>query len=305
MAITISQLDNTGKDDDVNILLGRNLLLKFIPERSALDDNKALQDVIKTPDLLKEKGIIDELKEIRIITDDIASKLSDSIKLRELAKNLPSTDYSFFENEFKKINKKIIGQGSNIDSLKERVVKSLPKFNYLYFCRKCSSYLADSPDALPVDCSFCKEKTNWSQHQLLPIKYLDEKVRNYLGGLWLEDYIGKLLIKEGWKVWCHGYVMGSSGINHQIDILALNSKLDLCLVVECKTGKVYGSDILNFSTRYFDIKSHYGLFFALKNAPTIEKTFMEKTPGLSLIDNLEGLSDIEIIKKINDGLNIK
>jgi hypothetical protein len=155
--------------------------------------------------------------------------------------------------------------------------------------------------------------------KLVFVKFVDAKIISYLNGFWLEDYMARILtqlmrLKESiqsegsaqpeWKTWCHGSVMGSSGIYHPIDILAVNSEGQI-LVAECKSGAFGGRDIFNFAAQYFDVKGLYGFFFALKEIPDPRgRDYMARTPGLCLLDKLEGLKDSQLIERIKEHLRV-
>ena len=69
MSITIEQLDGDGKENNITILIGKNLLLKFTPGDSIFFSEKILQDLIKTPDLLCSDllTMVMEEKKLRLI----------------------------------------------------------------------------------------------------------------------------------------------------------------------------------------------------------------------------------------------
>ena len=300
MAITIEQLDDDAKNNDITILVRKDLILKFVPGRSVLDSEEALQKLIKIHNLLSS-DILDKTKELVKLSEEISQGLSRSIELQEnFAKH--KIFRPIIIKQFEKIKKNITKKGKRVKKLEEEIGLFLAKDYHLHFCPKCKSYQADSPESLPLNCKFCGQKMKWGKPFIFT-RFLDTKTTAYLHGLWLEDYIAKLLRVKGWRTWCHGLVMGSSGIYHPIDVLAINPKDGLVLVAECKSGAIKGKDIFNFSAQYLDIKSNYGFCFSLKELSDPRgRDYMKKTPGLYLLDNLEGLSDEEIIKKISEHL---
>lgn len=303
MPITIEQLDNDGRDNDVTILLGKNLLLKFMPGDSVFFKEKGLQDLIKTSDLLSSRMLTRIMKE-KELSEEISEQLSRGIKLQEDFADLMKEELfkKAVQKNLEKIKQEVIKRNIEIKDIERETRFFLAKNFPLYFCRGCISYLANSSDSLPDSCKFCGKDTEEDRQTFT--RFLDARIISYLNGFWLEDYIAKILKRMGWKIWCHGSVMGSSGIYHPIDILAISPDGKI-LVAECKSGGFGTKDIFNFSAQYFDIKNPYGLFFALKEKPDSRgKDYMERTPGLCLLDNLEGLADAVIVERIENALKI-
>lgn len=303
MSITIEQLDNDGKENNITILIGKNLLLKFIPGDSIFFSEKILQDLIKTQSLLCS-DLLTTVMEEKKLSEGIAKGLSDMVEFQEtiikLINELPAR--LGMKGNLKERKDIIIATSNKIKAIEGKAKFSLAKNFPLFFCQNCNSYLANSIDSLPKVCKFCNTVTDESSSTF--VKFIDAKMISYLNGFWLEDYIAKILTQLGWKAWCHGSVMGLSGIYHPIDILAVNSEGQI-LVAECKSGAFGGRDIFNFTAQYFDIKGPYGFFFALKEIPDPKgRNYMERTPGLCLLDKLEGLDDGQLIKKIEEHLKV-
>lgn len=307
MAITFEQLDNDGKNNDITILVGKNLLLKFIPGDSVFFYEKALQDLIKTSDLLSSKILAKIIEENRL-SEGISKKLSDGIEFQEtfagFAGNVKGSPIrSLIEATLKSTKEEVVAASNKIRNIEKETKYYLAKDFPLYFCQECNSYLANSIDSLPENCKVCNKKTDEDKPTFT--RFIDAKIISYLNGFWLEDYIAKILKRMDWKTWCHGWVMGSSGISHPVDILAINQKKKRILVAECKSGAFEGKDIFNFAAQYFDIKAPYGLFFALKEkSDSREKDYMKRIPGLCLLDGLGGLTDNQLIEKIEQHLKI-
>jgi len=307
MSIKIEQLDDECRNREITTLVGRNFLLKFIPGKCVLDSHKSLQDLIKTTNLLSS-SLIHDIKKIVKLSNDISATsgyLSQSVRLQDWFKKINRKEEapSYFDF-FDKIKHKIISTGEQISRIEKEIGLYLAKDHNLYFCSKCHTYLTDSPESLPINCRCCDQSTDWGKSNEI-VRFLEGDVTNYLDGIWLEDYIAKLFRGMGWKTWCHGETMGSSGIDYPIDILAINLADGRVLVGECKSGGIPAKDIFNFSAQYFDIKSNYGFVFSLKEVlePRL-KEYMNRTPGLCLLDNLENLPDKSIIEKIEKNLRI-
>lgn len=303
MSITIEQLDNDGKENNITILIGKNLLLKLTPGDSIFFSEKILQNLIKTQSLLCS-DLLTTVMEEKKLSEEIAKGLSDMVgfqeTIRKLINELPTR--LGMKGSLKKRKDIIIATSKKIKIIERKEKFSIAKNFPLFFCQNCNSYLANDIDSLPEICKFCNTRTDENSSTF--VKFIDAKIISYLNGFWLEDYIAKILTRLGWKTWCHGSVMGSSGIYHPVDILAVNSEGQI-LVAECKSGAFGGRDIFNFSAQYLDIKGPYGFFFALKEIPDPKgKDYMERTPGLCLLDKLEGLDDDQLTIKIEGHLKV-
>jgi len=314
MAITIEQLDEEYIKQDISILVGKSFILKFIPQKSVYDSNGNLKKFISTPNLLTD-DLSEEVKKIVGFSKEISGLLSDSIKMREmeaklkLDENIDSEEKPFktyFSEQLKGIKEKIISKGELIQKIEKNNNLYLAQENSLYFCKECNAYLGDSFESLPENCLSCNQKTNWGNaHNIVKVRFLDNKVSQYLDGLWFEDYIAKFLSKLGWKTWCHGSIMGSSGIPHQVDILAINPVDGRVLIGECKTSKIQKEHIFDISAQFNDIKSYYGFLFSYDKVSNIRLAdYMERTAGLCLIDNLKSDSDEKILEKLEKKLEV-
>jgi len=317
MAITIEQLDNEYVDQNISILVGKNFILKFTPQKSSLDSSESLQKLIKTPDLLsndlnrKVRGLVGMSKQI-------IDLLSESIKTREFYSRLnngnPETltpDESeslikYLSNQLKEKKDEIIKKGNAIGKLEKEIELYLAQDNNLYFCKSCNAYLGDSFESLPSSCLSCGNETDWSDAQnITNVRFIDSKILAYLDGLWFEDYIAKLLNKIDWKTWCHGSIMGSSGIDHQVDILAINSSDGRVIICECKTAKIEKKHAFDLSAQFYDIKSSYGFLFSLEAVSNVRLTqYMKGTAGLCLCDDLKANTDEQIMVKIKNFLKV-
>lgn len=317
MAITIEQLDDEYINGDVSILVGKSFILKFIPQKSAYDSSENLKKFINTPDLLTDP-LSSKVRAMVGLSKEISDLLSESIKTREMysrtnasnlgssSSNKPEPLIEYLSNQLKAQKLQIIKKGEAVQKLEKESNLYLAQENNLYFCKSCNAYLADSFESLPEKCSSCGNTTDWSDsNNIVKARFLDNKVAQYLGGLWFEDYVAKLLARLGWKTWCHGLIMGSSGVHHQVDILAINPADGRVLVGECKTAKIQKEHIFDLSAQFNDIKSCYGFLFSYDTVLNDRLTeYMKRTAGLHLLDNLKANTDEQMIEKIEKKLEV-
>lgn len=284
MAITLEILDTSHEDQDSTIIVGENILLKFIPANSAstLSKHPELKNIINIDNLLLDDKL-KWIKEIIRLTDSFKLSLGDYIKKWNNSNKIYETsDLSNISNSIIEIERLI-----NI---------SLCNTHYHSFCAKCGAYIGEQ-DNLITKCPKCSIELKESDK--IGFTYLDKDTSVYFnGGIWFEDYMERILLTQGWKIWTHGNVMGASGIAHQIDILAI--KEDKILIAECKTGHINTRDISHFIVQKIDIPSHFGLFLSLQDCSSKSTASLFKVSTSSLIDNIEKMNDSEIVEKINN-----
>jgi len=115
--------------------------------------------------------------------------------------------------------------------------------------------------------------------------------------MWFEDYMSRLLRAEGWKTWSSVYVLGSSGVRHEIDVLGV--KGDYVLICECKTGHVDRAQVFNFWAKVYDIRAHVSILALIDELPEPEtKEFVSKNPSVSLLEKLGNKRKKEIVGEL-------
>jgi hypothetical protein len=103
--------------------------------------------------------------------------------------------------------------------------------------------------------------------------------------LWLEEYVSKLLRSMQWRTWSHVLVLGSSGIRHEVDVLAI--KKSYILICECKVGSISREDVFSFWTKAYDIRSHVSMLALVGQLPEPETSeFVAKNPSIVMVDKL-------------------
>ena len=119
--------------------------------------------------------------------------------------------------------------------------------------------------------------------------------------LWLEEYIAGIFRELEWETWTSVQVHGTSGIPHQVDVLAVN-KRGFVVCVECKNRDTMPrKDVMMFAQKRFDIGSHYGLIALTGEFPEPGTgDIVHKNPALYSITNMYEKTKEEIIKEIKN-----
>ena len=288
MAITIIPLDNSHEKDFPTILVGKDVFLMIKPTKSLIDNNVGISDLIKQTDLLLEKSTLSDLRKLQTLTDKIERRAISSIELADYSEKL---DISILKEMFKKEKTTMLESATEIAKIEDRLQLYLADTHDLSFCNNCSAYVGLMTEGLPEECRACGETIIRDIEKSEKVRYLVGKVRNYLQGIWFQDYLAKVLNNMGWEVWVECEVMGSAGVYHPIDILAL--KDGKIVIIECKrTPK--GDDAFKLAVRFFDIHPSFGVLASFNELESKHgKSLLSKTSGLKFL-KMGNISDEEI-----------
>ncbi len=303
MAMTIIELDGTSKED-FSILVGKSVILKFTQEPPLIERSRPLKKLITASlNLLQDTQKLEAIKELVSITGRIQKHLADSISRRDNMRDYINDPETSDEDkadlfDFSKRRQVVMRERIKIASDSIRKVEKdlgglyVAQAHELYFCDNCSSYLGQVDEMLPNKCMACGTQTNPRPGK--PggsYRFLPDDVHAYLGGKWIQDYSAKLLRRAGWKTWTECWVMGASGVKHQIDLLAVHETQGRVLIAECKTRAV-SEDAFQLITQFSDIQPSFGLLISLNGMGVCSgKDLIERKPGLKLIELLNKTDD--------------
>lgn len=292
MGITLLHLDNSHETDPSTVLVGKDILIMFKPTNPVPTGktHAAIEQLINTPDLLLKKETLEKLWNLNLLTDMIEKTVKNTLQIRD--SNLPEKILKTFLVQQKK---EIEGRANDIAKIEDELQLYLAEDHRVYFCNSCSAYIGLAVDPLPEKCKACNAKVIKDITRAIGIRYLSASIRNYLQGIWLQDYVAKIFKFMEWETWTECSVMGSSGVYHPIDILAINRKLGRVLIAECKKSAL-GDHAFKLAARFSDIQPSFGLLISLSRLNSEPgRNLLEKKPGLKLIE-LEDHSD-EMIKE--------
>jgi len=168
----------------------------------------------------------------------------------------------------------------------------------VFVCPNCNSVLSTEEYKTSKKCVLCNKRIKREKAKAIYAHRIPQPIKDvWTKNLWFEAFLGKLLVKLKWKTYLHVLVMGSSGIFHEVDVLAI--KKGTVLVSECKTGKVSRQDVFNFWAKVNDLKSHTGILALLRSLPESDtRGFIEKNPMMVLLEKAAELKEDQIISKL-------
>lgn len=149
----------------------------------------------------------------------------------------------------------------------------------------------------PVDCYACAHRFGSGDARRTKLHFVKSIIREvWKEDLWMEAYMSKLLQLMGWQT--RGprvYVLGSSGVEHEIDVLG--NKKGFVLACECKTGKIERKDVFNFWAKVQDIRSHVSVLALIGRLPESQtREFVSKNLSMVLLENLGQKSQRRILR---------
>jgi len=270
---------------NITLLIGLDLLLRF--QYKEQRENQILKQLKEK--ILKNKKVFiaDRQRSIQmlLVADREIRELLNKDK-KELTKRNKS-EFDDFLNNLKR-RQDILRMLAK--KLKFEVIKPYKE----YFCKNCNGF-RPGPDLTQKEsptCALCKNLL-----KKFSINQLDTDIVNYLTGYWFEDYIANIFNMLKWKAWSSPALMihGVSGASHQIDVLAI--KNGRVLIVECKTGDVSPTQVMNFLGKYYDIRCHKALVVVVGRIHPDAKKIIEKNAAIDYYDNIRDYK--KLIRKIS------
>lgn len=321
----IEEIDKTSSIKDVTVLIGKDILLKISKQKSVFNVNKGLRQLINSGDLFLEENV-KNIEKMVLLNREINKRIEEDIQRRDFLlpiikyksnnKRNKSIEEMFKQQKdfFEKTFNKILNLSKELSEIQKKYSINISTIKHLYFCNTCKSFIDELREINlfyeKIKCPLCSTEIN--EKDLSNVPYLDKDIEAYLNGKWLENYMAKLFELVGYRVWPGVFVAGVSGMNHEIDLLAVN-KGGYTLILECKTtrrtdqnGKIVAGikrkeDIFNLAIKNNDIKSNYAFLITLYELPKTDKEsigFLKKTPGLGYLDNLINKTDAQVIRSI-------
>lgn len=292
MAITLVPLDTSHDENPSTILAGKDILIMFRPT-AVIPQNSEIKKLINKKDLLTFSELLDNLRDLQLFTDEIEKSVGEMIQFGEFISKAESSRKKKLIELFPPIKEQIIKKGLEISKIEDQIQLYFAEEHRMYFCSQCSGYIGIATEALPEQCKVCGEKTVKNIDKMIMVRYLGSSIRNYLQGIWFQDYLAKILRIIGWEAWVECSVMGSSGIYHPVDVLGINKEQGRVLIAECKRT-ASGDDALTLAARFLDIQPSYGLLASFnKFNSSSGKNLLARKPGLKLLE-LGGKTDMQI-----------
>jgi len=168
---------------------------------------------------------------------------------RDLKKKI-SANSDFIEEEISKYN------------LKNKTKLKIFNQSVLYYCKECSS-LIEKDEFKSKNCSCGKRITKVSDTEKQTAAQVNPEVEIFFkNNMWLEYGVELLFKQKNYQTECGVYILGSSGVSHEIDIVAERESDYIRTIGECKNKEIQIDDIFKLSGKMQDTGCNYGYIFS-------------------------------------------
>jgi hypothetical protein len=243
------------------------------------------------------------LKELKKMSEEEIDQFSETMSM--VFTKLPEAYFEFVQKTIDESNKETLQIEKSLRTKNQEL--ELFESVAVPFCPHCKKSLFLGEKSRyglikeSVNCGSCRKKvTNKNAKYLYMNKLRPNLLEVWNRGIWLEEYFASILRKIGWQeMWTHVLVLGASGVLHEIDTLGIKGSR-VCLV-ECKTGKVSRTDVFNFWTKVFDIRSHISIYACLEEIPDPEtRHFLQNNPSVILFEKIKEIHVDQLVQEVKN-----
>lgn len=184
--------------------------------------------------------------------------------------------------------------------IKKKIALDILVGHPVYFCKKCKSLI--SIDRFhSVNC-ICDEKINSinKTENIIIHKFNPNTISFISNNLWLEHGIDYLLRKKNFQTMCGVYLLGHSGVEHEIDNVAENIKESIRIFCECKTGPISVADVFIFSGKMLDIGCSRGYIFTNSSDIKREIKQLARSKNISIVESVLKKLEKKLINEIKE-----
>lgn len=214
------------------------------------------------------------------------------------------------KDEHKKINQKLKNEinklsnqlQSELDSFerKHKTKLNISESLNLYICKECKKIFCQ--ERFHADTCECG-KTNSSPSNCVTIivhRFGKNIIKFIEDNWWLEHGIDHLLRKKNFNTQCGFYILGHSGIEHEIDNLAEMKSDNLRIFCECKTTDINVNDVFVFAGKMADIGCTRGYIFTTSFETSKKVKHLARSKNITIIDEVLEKDETQIIKGIKE-----
>jgi len=329
LPFSIEWLEPSAKEENVTLILGRTIMLKIVEdaETTALLNDRVVKKFISVKDLCGDhiRSLVDRIvAQDKLLISPTSYEEIDSSASEQLI-IIPERPTGVDDEHFKSLRDKVRGLMFKIfgDARSEYLVSKdkellsmheefrnrtglgiLIPYNVLV-CPNCELVISREEFETTKECKMCRKEIRREEATRIFIHRVRDNIRKvWESNLWFEGYIARLLRRLDWKTRTSVHVMGSSGVLHEVDVLAI--KEGTVLVVECKTGRVARKDVFNFCTKVNDLKAHLSILALIQELPEREtREFVKKNPAIIRLENMGSLQETQILNELEGRLAVK
>ena len=170
----------------------------------------------------------------------------------------------------------------------------------IHFCKKCAKII--SLDKFKRCTCACGEKiTKISQVRQIPINHFNDRLINFLEqNYWLEHGVDYLLKRKNLQTLVGYYVLGHSGVSHEIDNIAESKSENYRFFCECKNAEVTVKDVFVFSGKMIDAGCSRGYIFTTSKEVSNEIVRLARSKNIDIIKGVLTREVKTLLKEIKE-----
>ncbi len=294
----------------VKSLIGSKMLLKK-PMNLFMYDSLRLSNIIQTtisdyetttpkPPFEKVARKIDEIIKVDKKKKTLSKEYFDKVlkkaqaqvasELRFEAKSTAIKTTNSLEdnlNEFRKANKSA------------KAVEILRRIG-LYFCKKCNALLCTNTFESRT-CQCGNVITHVKNTDKFSAMVLSDEAQAFIkNNIWLEYGVESIFLKAGYQTACGIYVMGSSGVRYEIDLLAVNKIMNRRTIAECKNRPVSMDDIFKLYSEMSDLGCSRSYVFSTGTPESEDVKKFAISKNITVFERVLELSEVEMVEQLQE-----
>lgn len=158
----------------------------------------------------------------------------------------------------------------------------------LYVCPKCKSELGRGKFR-QAKCTCGQKAERPSDAQQIALTVLADEVKPFWAdNIWLEEGVAYHFRRERFDVITGINVLGGSGVDHEIDILAHRTKPVLRVFCECKHREIKPNDVLVFAGKVRDIGGQAAMMFTTAASVDDRVRRLARANGVQVVESVLG-----------------
>jgi hypothetical protein len=168
----------------------------------------------------------------------------------------------------------------------------------LHVCKKCTYIVARGKfDACECKCGLSIGDV--SQLNQVPVYHFNKHLMEFLEhNYWLEHGVDYLLRRKNLDTLVGCYVLGHSGVRHEIDNIATDVSDNFRFFCECKTSKIKPNDILVFGGKMADIGCTRGYVFTASRDVNRDTKRLARSKNIDIIEDVVREPEAKILNQI-------
>jgi len=223
-----------------------------------------------------------------------------NITVKEELLEVKTKMYNEIKKELIKISNNIQEELNKFEVKKKMEIQILTPTN-IYTCQKCNKIISTNRFKR-FNCKCGIKIKNINQVNQIPLYHFNNALIKFLSNnYWFEHGIDYILKRKNLETLVGYYVLGHSGVWHEIDNIADNIGEKFRFFCECKNSDIKGNDILIFSGKMIDIGCTRGYIFTTSKEITGDLIRLARARNIDIITDVLNKTAENLMKEIKEG----